>query len=129
VQTISRRRLAEYVADQLVKGAPVKPLLARVASYLVDRRQVNQAELVVRDIEVILARDHGVVLANVISARELSKSLINNIEQFVARAEGAKQVEVNTSVDPSLLGGVIIRTPRAELDTTVRKKLNALRSN
>jgi F-type H+-transporting ATPase subunit delta len=129
MQTISRRRLATYVSNELASGKAVKPLLGRVASYLVERKQTNQVSLLIRDIEATLARDHGVVLTEVISARELSKGLINNIEQFVARAVSAKQVEVNTSVDPSLLGGVIIRTPRAELDTTVRKKLNALRSN
>jgi len=126
---ISRRRLATYVSTELANGAAVKPLLKQVASYLVDHRQVGQAELLIRDIEAILARDHGIVLAQIISARELSKGLIKNIEQFVAKTEDAKQVEVSASVDPSLLGGVIIRTPRSELDTTVRKKLNALRSN
>ena len=128
MQTISRRRLATYISDELVRGAAVKPLLSQVASYLLEHKQTNQVELLVRDIEAILARDHGVVLAKVISARELSIGLIKNIEQFVASSEDAKQVEVSTSVDPSLLGGIIIRTPSAELDTTVRKQLNALRS-
>lgn len=129
MSTLSRRKVAEYVATQLVAGKPTGPLMQQVASYLVDHKIANQAELLVRDVEAILAREHGVVLAEVVSARELSQVLIKQIEQFVAQAEGAKQVEVNTSVDPSLLGGVIIRTPRAELDTSVRTKLNALRSN
>lgn len=128
MQTISRRRLASYVSDELASGAAIKPLLTHVASYLLEHKQTNQVALLIRDIEAILARDHGVVLAKVISARELSAGLIKNIEQFVASSEGAKQVEVSTSVDPSLLGGIIIRTPSAELDTTVRKQLNALRS-
>lgn len=128
MQAISRRKLATYVAAELTSGKAVKPLLRQVAAYLVGRRQTNQVELLVRDVEAILARDHGIVLAEVISARELSAGLIKNIEQFVKHSEGAKQVEVSTSTDPSLLGGVIIRTPSAELDTTVRTQLNALRS-
>lgn len=128
MQALSRRKIATYIADELAKGSAVKPLLQQAAAYLVERKQTGQVDLLVRDIEAILARDHSVVLTHVISARELSKGLITNIEQFVARAESAKQVEVKTSVDPSLLGGVIIRTPSAELDTTVRKQLNALKS-
>lgn len=128
MQTFSRRKLATYIASELAKGTAVKPLLQKAASYLIERGQVGNVDLLARDIEAVLARDHGVVLAKVISARELSAGLLKNIEQFVAAAESAKQVEVATSVDPSLLGGVIIRTPRAELDTTVRKKLNDLRS-
>lgn len=128
MQTISRRKLATYVAAELTSDKAVGPLLSQVAGYLVERKQTSQVELLIRDIEAILARDHGIVLAQVISARELSAGLIKNIEQFVKNSEGAKQVEVNTSIDPSLLGGVIIRTPSAELDTTVRTQLNALRS-
>ncbi len=128
MQTLTRRKLATYVAKELAKGTDAKSLLKQVAGYLIDRKQTNQVALLVRDIEAVLAREHGVVLTKVMSARELSAGLIKNIEQFVTEAEGAKQVEVSTSVDPSLLGGVIIRTPSAELDTTVRKQLNALRS-
>lgn len=128
MQLISRRRLANYIASELANGTDVQPLLKQVASYLVDHRQTGRADLLVRDIEATLASDHGVVLAKVISARELSDGLINNIEQFVALAQGAKQVEVSTIVDPSLLGGVIIRTPSSEMDTSVRKRLNELRA-
>lgn len=125
---LSRRQIAQHVADQLVAGKASKPLLRKIAAYLVQHKLVGQAELLVRDIESILARDHGVVMAEVISARELSKGLIKNIEQFVAKMESARTVEVSTSVDPSLLGGVVIKTPRAEIDTTVRKQLNALKA-
>lgn len=128
MHTLSRRKLASHIAAELVAGKSVADVLQQTAAYLIDHKLVGQAELLVRDVEAILARDHGIVLAEVISARELSNGIIKNIEQFVAHAEGAKQVEVSASVDPSLLGGVIIRTPRAELDTTVRKQLNALRS-
>ncbi len=128
MQTISRRKIAIYIATELAAGKAAGPLLKQAASYLIDHKQTRNVELLVRDIESVLAKEHGVVLARVISARELSNGIIKNIEQFVAQAENAKQVEVSVSVDPSLLGGVIVRTPSAELDTTVRKQLNALRS-
>lgn len=128
MQAISRRQIAKYIAGELAAGKPVNPLMAQAAAYLIERKKQNQAELLVRDIEAALSREHGVVLAQVVSARELSASIIKKIEQFVANSEGARQVEVSVGLDPSLLGGVIIRTPRAELDTTVRKQLNALKS-
>lgn len=124
----SRRKIATYIASELAAGKPADQLLSQAAAYLVQHKRTGQAELLARDIEAVLAREYGLVNAEVISARELSGGIIESIKQFVANAEGAKQVEVSASVDPSLLGGVIIRTPRAELDTTVRKQLNALRS-
>lgn len=128
MQTISRRKIALYIADQLAGGKDAQKMLGMAASYLIEHQMQNQAELLVRDIEAALARQHGIVLTEVISARELSAGIIKKIEQFVLQTEGAKQVEVSAVVDPSLLGGVVIRTPRAELDTTVRKQLNALKA-
>lgn len=128
MQVFSRRKIAGYVASELASGKPAGPVLLGAAAYLVQYKRTNQADLLVRDIEAILARDHGVVNAEIISARDLSDGIMSNIRQFVASAEGAKQVEVSVSVDPSLLGGVIIRTPRAEMDTSIRKQLNELRA-
>lgn len=128
MQSISRRKIAIYISDQLAAGKPVKPLLSQAASYLVEHKQTNQAELLVRDIEALLASEHDIVLARVISARELSTGLIASIKQYVAGAQGARTVEVSTSVDPSLLGGVIVRTPSAEFDASIRKQLNELRA-
>ncbi len=128
MQAISRRKIAHYIADQLVAGKPVGPLMSQAASYLYEHKQTNQAELLVRDIESALAQDHQIVLANVTSARELSAGIMTQIEQFVSRAEAATQVAIKASVDPMLLGGVIIRTPRSEMDTTIRKQLNELRA-
>ena len=128
MQTLSRRKMAQYIAHELVSGKSNKTVLGPVAAYMIEHKQTGQVGLLVRDVEAVLARDYKVVLAEVVSARELSSQILKSIEQFVSDAEGAKQVEVSASVDPSLLGGVIIRTPSAELDTTVRKQLNALRS-
>ena len=125
---ISRRTIARYIADHLVNGTiPRSQLFAQVAAYMSDRKILNQVDLLVRDVEAALAREYGVVLTEIVSARELSNGIVAQIEQFVSRAENAKQVEVSTSIDPSLLGGVIIRTPRAQLDASVRKQLNDLK--
>lgn len=125
---VSRRKIAQYIAAELAAGRDASRLMQLAAGYLIDQRMVAQAELLVRDIEAVLAREHNIVLARVTSARELSKGLLQSIEQYVASTQGASKVEVSTSIDPSLLGGVIIKTPSAELDTTVRKQLNALKA-
>lgn len=126
--SISRRRLAKYVADQLAAGADQSKVLTELAAYLVDHRRENQVELLVRDIETTMASEHNHVVAHVVSARELSDNLVAAITNFVATHTGAQAVEVKSSVDPSLLGGVIIKTPSAELDASIQRKLNALRA-
>lgn len=128
MQAISRRKIAQYASRELMSGVPASKVFARVAAYLVDTKQQSKTELLVRDIKTILSKEYGVVLAEVTSARSLSDSTISNIKQFIKLSQNAKQVEVDTSIDPDLIGGVIIRTPTSELDATVRKQLNSLRS-
>ena len=128
MQAISRRKLAAYVADQLLSGADKTALLTEVAAYLVEHKRANQVELLVRDVETILAADHGHVLAHVVSARELSAGLLGSIKQFVKIQENAQSVEVSTSIDPSIMGGVIIKTPTSALDASVRSKLTTLKA-
>ena len=126
--SISRRKLAAYAAAQLAAGTNKTAVLSEVAAYLIEQRRTQQVELLVRDVYAILARDHGHVVADVTAARELSDGLVESITKFVKIQENAQAVEVNTSIDPSLLGGVVIKTPSAELDTSIRTKLNALRA-
>ena len=41
---------------------------------------------------------------------------------------GAKTVELSERIDGDLLGGVIVRTPEAEMDASLKKKLTRLRA-
>lgn len=125
---LSRRRLAQFIAAQLVAGSDRAKLLQQVAAYLVVHKQVKQAELLVQDIADILSREHATVTAEVISARALSAELRAAISQFVSREHQATAVQINETIDTSIIGGVIVKTPGFEFDNSIRTKLNRLRS-
>lgn len=127
MQKLTRRRLANYTANQLVSGCDRAVLVSQLAAYFVAHKQHKQLDLFVRDVASVLAADHGVVLAEVVSARELSASLQKAVSSFVQRAEQAQNVELVTSVDDSLIGGVIIRTPRGEFDRSIQSQLKQLK--
>ena len=127
MQKLSRRRLAHYTAEQLIDGSDRKQLVKQVAAYLVEHKMDKQLELFMHDVSAILARDHGTVLAEVISARELSAGLQSAIRDFVSKAESAKTVELVSHIDDSLIGGVIIRTPRGEFDSSIQSQLKQLK--
>jgi F-type H+-transporting ATPase subunit delta len=127
MQKLSRRRLARYAAEQLVAGADRGKLVQQLAAYLVVHKLDKQIELFVSDVSVILAADHGSVLVEVVSARELSASLQSAIREFVKTTESASNVELVNRIDDSLIGGVIIRTPRGEFDRSIKSQLKQLK--
>jgi F-type H+-transporting ATPase subunit delta len=120
---LSRRKMADYVADKLIAGTPVKEALQEVAAYLHDSGRTREQELLVRDIEEAMAA-RGVVVADVSSARPIDAS----IEAKIKTMTGAKVLQVRQSVDESLLGGIRVDVPGKRFDGTIRHKLNALKA-
>lgn len=121
---IPRRKIATYFADELLAGRNVTKQLA---AYLVESKRVRELNLIVRDIEVALA-DRGVLLADVASSRDLTANTIDAVKTYLQKETGAKTVHLRTSVDPDLLGGVMVETPSERLDATIRHRLNQLRA-
>jgi F-type H+-transporting ATPase subunit delta len=119
---LSRRKLAQYVADTLVAGVEASVVLREVAAYLIDSGRLRETELVIRAIEDTLA-DRGIVLARVTTATDLTATLRRDIEEMI----NARQVTLDTMIDPSVIGGVRIEIPGKVLDATVQRKLLALR--
>jgi F-type H+-transporting ATPase subunit delta len=72
----------------------------------------------------------GVVNAYVKSAAELSKGQREKIESFVKnKAQGAKSVELEEEIDPSLVAGLRVRIGSIEYDMSVRGRLDDLRTS
>lgn len=45
---------------------------------------------------------------------------------MLKKATGAQNVELSETVEPELIGGVVIRTPQLELDASVKRRLTQI---
>lgn len=126
-QRVSRRTLAKTVVD-LLEAPSAKPahIAKSLAAFLIEFKMENQLDMVIKDIVYELSQRQRQVYAEVRSARELSASLQQDVAHFLRDAYGVRHVELNTQIDPELLGGVVVDTPDAQLDASVRSKLRAL---
>ena len=122
----SRRRVAQFIARQLADGESVSRVTKVLAAYLVDNKQRREANLILRDIEVELAREHGHLTVDVTSARNLGAETRKALLEMLKSESNVKNIELIESVDPGLIGGVIVRTPEAELDASLKTKLTKL---
>jgi F-type H+-transporting ATPase subunit delta len=68
----------------------------------------------------------GVVAAETISATPLAAATVQDLRSALERAS-RRSVELTTTVDPALMGGVIVRVAGRTLDGSVRGRLKALR--
>ena len=72
------------------------------------------------------ARRRGEVSAEVISAVEMDDARRARVEQAVSKLAGSEKLSLSTRVDPSLIGGLVVRIGSRMIDTSIRTKLNRL---
>lgn len=125
----SRRNIAKAIAAQLLATpSDTSKWIQMAAAYLVDSKQVNKADQLVQDIVREIQAQSGILLANVVSAHEISTELREQIAGSLARKTGAKEVKLDATVDPTLLSGYVARTPDYEINTTAQHRLKQLMS-
>ncbi len=77
---------------------------------------------------VQLARGNAPTSADVTSAVELSAAQRAKIESELRGHYGAT-LDISYTVDPGILGGLLVRVVDKVLDTSVRQRLNAVQRN
>lgn len=124
---ISRRHLAEVIAERTLHVHDTKRLAKEVAAYLLDTHQTAQLDSLLRDVMEYRAQ-HGVVEATAVSAHELSGSIIKDIEKVLRHEHPkAKSVKVTSKIDESVVGGVRLDLANEQLDLTVRDRLDTFK--
>jgi len=80
----------------------------------------------VRAFRVLASEHRGETLAEVTSAEPLSDTHAGALSAALGEATG-RTVRLKTSVDPSLIGGLIVKLGSRMIDTSLKTKLNSLR--
>lgn len=121
----SRRRLAKQMVNLSTESKNTE-LIKQVAAYLITSKKANQASLLVNDVANELEITEGRVFATAISARKLSPSAVQSIKSVIKSQTKARDVVIDEQIDQSLIGGVVVQTPKYELDLSVKKQLNQI---
>lgn len=129
MHTISRRKIADYVAEKLYAGDAPKRLAQQLAAYLIEEKQPHHVDLLISDIETALNTRYGISTARITTARPLTAELRTALTEFVRKSDAAKQVIIaEETVDADLIGGVTVSTPSGFFDGSVRYQLQQLRT-
>ena len=124
---VSRRSLARYAADRLLAGDSASEVAKAVASVLAQDKRLNEAELLLADINFELESRGKVATALVTAANDLGDKLRIEIKSLVKKAKKVDRVILNEQIDKSVIGGLRIETARRIWDKTVARQLNELR--
>ena len=124
------------VFSQEVQAKALRALLARMGAakittqfvlLLTSKRRLFILADVIRAFERIVARARGEIQAQVVSARALSTGETADLRAALKSRLG-REPRLETKVDPSLLGGLVVKVGSRMIDSSLRTKLLGLRA-
>ena len=86
----------------------------------------SQIEEIIREFETLYAADQALLNVELTTAFELSDAEAREIVSQIENASG-RAVVASRSVDPSLIGGIVLKAGTRLADASVRGRLNRLR--
>ena len=111
---------------QQIGGEELHPFMKNFLKILVDRRRIVFLEGICKHYQALLRKLNQAVLAEVASAVELTDAQKQSVREKVIAMTSANQVELNTKIDPDLIGGVIIKVGSQVVDASLRGQLRRI---
>ena len=110
--------------EEVLSGG--EELLRNFLLVLADKGRTGSLEEIAREFERLIAEHEGIVHAELTTAVELSDDEAQALLRQIEEATGSK-VEATRSVDPGLIGGIVLQVGSHRLDASVRGRLERLR--
>lgn len=114
-------RAMDSVAGLLGLGELTKKFLGVLAS----NRRLSALPDVIRAFGQIAAAHRGEVSAEVASAHPLDDAQVAALTEKL-KARTGKSIKLKTSVDPDILGGLVVKIGSQMIDSSIRTRLNSL---
>lgn len=101
------------------------PITTNFLGVLAQNRRLGQLPNVIRAFNLLAAHHRGETTAEVTSAHPLDESQVAALKTNLKTRIG-RDVAVDLSVDPAILGGLVVKVGSQMIDGSIRTKLNSL---
>ena len=105
----------------------VKDLTTKFVLLLAQKRRLSVLTGAIKSYESLLAKSRGETEAEVISARHLNDDEVAELKS-VLKSKLGKEPRLHSRIDPTLLGGLIVKVGSRMIDSSLRTKLDGLRA-
>ena len=114
-------KAVQAVADSIGIDQTTKNFLCVLA----ENHRLAQLPAIIRAFRALAAQHRGETTAEVASAHPLTDDQVDALKQQLRQRVG-RDVTIDLSVDPDLLGGLVVRIGSQMIDSSIRTRLNAL---
>jgi len=101
------------------------PITTNFVGVLARNGRKRELRSVIRAFRRLAAEHRGETSADVITARPLNDDQVAQLKQQL-RGRAGRDVRIDAQVDPSILGGMVVKLGSQMIDASIRTKLNRL---
>ena len=105
----------------------LSPILVNTLGLMGEHRRLFVLPQLISALQSMIADEKGEVTAEVTAAEPLTKAQADKLAKSLSASVG-KTVKLNTTVDDSLIGGLIVKVGSKMIDTSIRSKLASLQN-
>ncbi len=121
---VSRTDATKTIAA-LVQPLGLDPITAKFIGVMALNGRLSELRNVIRMVRALALGHRGETVAEVTSAHPLGDQQAAELKAKL-RARVGREVGIKASVDPTLLGGIVVRLGSQMIDASIRTKLNTL---
>ena len=114
--------------DALLPKAGIGALAANFIKLVAKKRRLFAIEGMIADFGKLNDAAKGVTRAEVTVAQPLSDAHLAALRQELSAITGAKSVDVSVKIEPSIIGGLIVKLGSRMVDGSLKTKLNSIRT-
>ena len=131
-QVLSDTKVSSGIKLEILKDVLIKinasKLVDKFSRYLLAKRRIDFLPDIERAFNLLLQEKLGRIEAEVTSASELPKETVKKLIDAISIYSG-KEVEVNVTIDPSIIGGIVTRIGSTVIDGSIQTHLNQIRQS
>ena len=111
----------------ILDKAGIKGLAANFLRVLTTNRRLFAARDVIRGFRALVAKNRGEVTAQVTVAEKLSDKNLEALKDALKSKTAGKDIDLDVKIDPSIIGGLIVKVGSRMVDSSLRTKLNSIK--
>jgi F-type H+-transporting ATPase subunit delta len=104
----------------------ISPSFLNLLKLLTDRQRIGVLDAVLERLLELYRDQNGIALAMVTSAEALSEEQLAAITSQIKAVAGTDQVEVNSAIDPALIGGFVLKVGSKVIDASLAGQVRRL---
>ncbi|MCI2395275.1 F0F1 ATP synthase subunit delta [Aliiroseovarius sediminis] len=112
----------------VAKQMKISPMVVNTLGLMAQKRRLFVLPQLISALRDLIAEDKGEVTAKVTAAKSMTKAQQDKLAKALKASIG-KDVNINLSVDETLIGGLVVQVGSRMIDTSIRAKLNALQNS